>query len=77
MYEEVIGLNVDLSAPHYHVLHTPGHYAMLDPVMDAAALSGADAENSPSRACSGGEAANSLQSPSASQPAVIDDGIGT
>lgn len=32
--EEVLGLNNDENAPHHHVLHTPGHYAYLDPNMD-------------------------------------------
>ncbi len=28
--EEVFGLNDDGDAPHFHMLHTPGHYAFLD-----------------------------------------------
>jgi hypothetical protein len=54
--EEVFGLNADIMAPHHHVLHTPGHYACLEPippcggsdVNDDISHSGGDGPNSPS-----------------------------
>jgi hypothetical protein len=64
--EEVLGLNNDDDAPHYHVLHTPGHYAYLDPNMDAVqASSSQDCE------ANGENINNVLGSPSAASSAAL------